>query len=65
MPTPRKNERKKEFVERCMSDSESRRDFPDRRQRFAFCNSQFERKKKKSQAGRLYPANLQALAAKK
>lgn len=54
MPSPRKNERKKDFVERCMSDSESRRDFPNRQQRFAFCNSQFERKRKAQDQGRLY-----------
>ena len=54
MPTPRKNEQRKEFIDRCMSDDESRRDFPRRDQRFAFCNNQWDRKKKKADAGRLY-----------
>ena len=58
MPTPRKNERRNDFVSRCMSDEESKRDFPRRDQRLAFCNSQFDRKKKSANTGRLYRNDL-------
>jgi len=44
-PSPRKGEMKKKFIQRCMKDGESKRDFPDRKQRFAFCQSQWKRKK--------------------
>lgn len=43
MPTPRKDETRDEFVDRCMGDAEANRDFPERDQRFAFCNSTFRR----------------------
>jgi len=46
MPDPRPNETRSEFIERCMSDTESIDDFPDQAQRFAFCSSQFERAQK-------------------
>lgn len=45
MPTPREDENRDEFVDRCMSDTESVRDFPDRSQRFAVCQSIFENRK--------------------
>jgi len=45
MPTPREDENRDEFVDRCMSDTESVRDFPDREQRFAVCQSIFENRK--------------------
>lgn len=48
MPTPRSNETKKAFVDRCMGDAEANRDFPDSKQRFAVCNSLFKRKTNKS-----------------
>ena len=48
MPEPSPKETKKEFISRCMSDSESMKDFPRQDQRFAFCNSQWERKNKKT-----------------
>lgn len=44
MPRPRDNETKGEFMGRCMDDEESKRDFPDRDQRLAFCLNQWERK---------------------
>lgn len=44
-PSPRKGEKKKDFMSRCMKDRESRRTFPKRGQRFKFCESQWERKK--------------------
>lgn len=42
MPTPSKDESRKEFLDRCMGDTEALEDFPDSAQRFAFCNSQWE-----------------------
>jgi hypothetical protein len=44
MPSPRKNERQKEYISRCMSSEEAKRDFPDSKQRVAFCNSKWENK---------------------
>ena len=43
MPTPKPNESQLSFVSRCVVDSESLRDFPNREQRIAFCYSQYER----------------------
>lgn len=45
MPNPNPNERKDEFIKRCMSDSEALKDFPENDQRYAFCQSQWERDK--------------------
>ncbi len=44
MPSPSKGESRSAFIDRCMSDSEAKRDFPDNRQRLAFCSSQWERR---------------------
>lgn len=41
MPNPKKGEGRKEFINRCMGDSESISTFPDEKQRYAFCESQF------------------------
>ena len=46
MPSPRKGEDKSGFVSRCMSDEESKKTFPDQKQRVAFCNSQWGNKSK-------------------
>ena len=42
MPTPRSDEARDDFIERCMSDGESKRDFPDTDQRLAFCASRYD-----------------------
>ena len=42
MPSPREGESKKEFVSRCMGDAKANKDFPERDQRFAFCNNTYE-----------------------
>jgi hypothetical protein len=44
MPSPRKGEKRDDFISRCMGDSEAKSDFPKQDQRFAFCNSQWERR---------------------
>ena len=46
MPDPRPNsETKKQFVARCMGDAEAVRDYPNASQRYAVCNSKWNRKK--------------------
>ena len=42
MPSPNKNEPQNDFIQRCMSSEESKRSFPDTKERVAFCNSQFK-----------------------
>lgn len=37
LPTPHSGEQRNEFVRRCMSDPQSKRDFPDRQRRLAVC----------------------------
>ena len=44
MPSPRKGEQQKDYVSRCMSSEEAKKDFPDTKQRVAFCNSKWENK---------------------
>ena len=46
MPEPRDDETREDFLDRCMGDDEAVSDFPDRDQRFAFCNSQWEQDEK-------------------
>lgn len=45
MPTPTQGESRDEFIDRCMGDPEALEDFPNNDQRFAFCNSEWERNK--------------------
>ena len=49
MPLPKKKEGEKrgDFMKRCMSDSITRKEFPDGKQRAAVCYSRFDLKKKK------------------
>lgn len=37
MPTPNKNEKRSEFISRCMGDGEMNTKFPNRAQRLAVC----------------------------
>lgn len=46
MPSPRKGEKRNEFISRCMGDAEARKTFPRQSQRAAFCHSQWERRKR-------------------
>lgn len=43
MPSPKKNESKKNYISRCMSSQKTNKDFPDQKQRTAFCYSQWEK----------------------
>ena len=46
MPSPNEGEPKKDYVSRCMSSKEAKRDFPDQKQRVAFCHSKWSNKGK-------------------
>ena len=48
MPSPDKGESKKDYISRCMSSEEAKRDFPDSNQRVAFCNSKWGNRGKSS-----------------
>ena len=54
MPSPKKSEIKKDYISRCMSSEEAKRDFPDSSQRVAFCQSKWENKEKASAAIFIY-----------
>ena len=43
---PKKRERRENFLERCMGDSTSVDDFPNRSQRFAVCNDLYDNRNK-------------------
>lgn len=49
-PSPRSNESRDEFIERCMASDEAQRDFPDQDQRFAFCRSEWERSNQRNRS---------------
>lgn len=46
MPSPKSGESEKQFISRCMSDEEAKKDFPKTDQRYAFCKSKFDKKNK-------------------
>jgi hypothetical protein len=46
IPTPRKGEKRTDFVSRCMSNPTMKREYPDNKQRFAICMSSWRDKKK-------------------
>lgn len=48
LPKPRKSQSKKAFLESCLSDPTVNKDFPDTKQRYAVCLSQFDRKRAKA-----------------
>ncbi len=45
---PTQGETKDAFMRRCMSSEEAKRDFPDHKQRVAFCLSTFRKKQQKN-----------------
>jgi hypothetical protein len=47
LPSPKSNEDKKEFVNKCMDDSVMLKEFPNDKQRAAVCYSQYDEVKKK------------------
>lgn len=46
LPSPKKDEKKSAFVQRCLADPIVQKDFKDIKQRVAVCYSQFEQSKK-------------------
>jgi HK97 family phage prohead protease len=48
IPKPRKNETKDNFMDRCMGDPVTNKEFPDNKQRFGVCQTQWKEKKNMS-----------------
>lgn len=46
LPTPKENENRKQFIDRCMADATMLEEYDDKNQRFAVCNTQFTNNKK-------------------
>ena len=46
IPTPKKDEKKSDFISRCMSDDVMKKDYPDANQRAGVCYTQWDKKKK-------------------
>jgi len=46
MPTPRSDEKKNDFVSRCVGDEKMKKEFPNVSQRVAVCYSKFDQAKK-------------------
>ena len=50
LPNPKKQEKRSEFVSRCIGDDQTAKDFPDQKQRIAICYSQWDKAKKEATA---------------
>lgn len=46
LPLPSKNEKRNEFISRCMSNETMKKEYPDQKQQLAICFSQFRKIKK-------------------
>ena len=49
IPKPRKGEKEKDFLARCMSNEAMNKEYPDNKQRMAICGTQWRKKDKKSE----------------
>jgi hypothetical protein len=47
LPKPKKDENREDFIERCMSDDNMKKEFPDTKQRYAVCSTLWEENKGK------------------
>lgn len=47
MPTPNKNEKQKDYISRCMGDTEMNSKHPDQKERAAVCYSMWKQHQKK------------------
>jgi hypothetical protein len=47
LPAPKPNEKKDDFLKRCMGNPTMNQDFPDNKQRYAVCNNLWAKKKPK------------------
>jgi hypothetical protein len=45
IPSPSKGDKKSDFITRCMTNPTMGKEYPDAKQRYAVCNSQYERDK--------------------
>ena len=52
LPSPKGKEQRSKFISRCMGSAQTKKDFPDIKQRVAVCNSRW-RKAKKSKAAQV------------
>lgn len=60
MPNPKKNEKKEDFISRCVSSEEAQKTFPDQKQRVAFCYSKWsEHTKAEDVANAMYSAKAE------
>lgn len=48
LPKPKKDEKRNDFVSRCMGDETMKKDFKDNKQRVAVCLAQFSKKDSKA-----------------
>ena len=46
LPLPNQDEKKQDFLSRCMGNPTMNREYPKREQRFAVCQAQYEKKPK-------------------
>lgn len=51
LPSPKKNQKKDDFIESCMGNPTMNRDFKNNKQRFAVCQSLWEKHNKKKADG--------------
>lgn len=68
MPKPKDSESKKDFLDRCMGNPTMVEDYPDNDQRYAICNSLWDKKESKSNNGieiRTFPAEIRADSSNK
>jgi len=49
LPKPNPREPEKDFIGRCMGNETANKDFPDNKQRYAVCQSQWDRRKKEDE----------------
>jgi len=53
LPVPRKKEKSKDFISRCMDSETMKKEFPESKQRVAVCYSQLRKARGKSKLERL------------
>lgn len=60
LPTPLEEQNKKDYLERCMSNTKAKEAYPDEKDRFGQCNMQWEEhtEKKKSEAQKGVPVPM-------
>ena len=59
IPTPKKDQTKKEFIEMCAGNEVMNEEFPDAKKRLAVCYSQWDRAKEKKSKGHAESVNFE------